>query len=518
MKMKIEPVLLLILDGWGIPENREVSAVDKAGTPFLNELAANYPQTRLLCSGRSVGLPDGVMGNSEVGHLNIGAGRVVYQDIVRIDTAIENGEFFDNNALCSLMDRVKAKNGALHFMGLVSDGGVHSHLRHLCALLEAAKRKGLSEVHVHAITDGRDTAPDGGLGFVKELVGKMAEIGVGRVATVCGRYYAMDRDKRWERTEKAYDLYTRGDGHPAADALSAVQNAYDRGETDAFILPTFVGDAPKTIRDNDGVFFFNFRADRARQITRAFTDPDFDGFSRKTLPTLCGYVCMTEYDASFGLPLAFGPQNLKNTLGEVVAAKGLSQLRIAETEKYAHVTYFFSGGREEPFEGEDRCLVPSPRDVPTYDHKPAMSAVEVTDKAVEHIEKGIYSLIVLNFANMDMVGHTGVMDAAVQAVKTVDQCAARVVRAILDTNGSVLVTADHGNAEKMLTESGRVYTAHTTHPVRLILADDRRKGAVLKEGVLGNIAPTILDILGIEPPPEMTCESLLAEGPEGGKE
>jgi 2,3-bisphosphoglycerate-independent phosphoglycerate mutase len=513
--MTPKPVMLMILDGWGLREADNANAVLAADTPNLDRLIAACPQSRLTTSGEVVGLPPGVMGNSEVGHLNIGAGRIVYQDLLRIDNAIADGSFFENPAINAVMDKVRDGGKTLHLMGLVSDGGVHSQLTHLIALVRLAKRRGLEEVQIHPITDGRDTPPDSGRGYLETLGAALAEIGLGRIATLCGRFYAMDRDKRWERIEKAHALYTQGKGARAADPISAIESAYKGGQTDEFVEPVAIlaadQAAPVVVRDDDGIIFFNFRADRAREITRAFTDPEFAEFERPALPRLCGYLCMTLYDESFDLPMAFPPQHLTGILGEVVSQGGLKQLRIAETEKYAHVTYFFNGGEETPFEGEDRVLIPSPRDVPTYDRKPEMSAVAVTEAVLERIADSRYDLIVLNFANMDMVGHTGVFEAAVKAVETVDACVGRIVAAVQARGGALLITADHGNAERMADENGGPHTAHTTNPVRLLLVDEANKTARLKDGKLGDIAPTILALMGLDQPPEMTGENLLLE-------
>ncbi|GBC61788.1 phosphoglyceromutase [Desulfonema ishimotonii] len=507
------PCMLMILDGWGISPAREGNAVVMADTPFLDMISKEYPETQLLCSGSAVGLPDGIMGNSEVGHLNIGAGRIVYQDLMRINMAIRDRSFFENEALGTVMSAVKAKGSALHLMGLVSDGGVHSQLTHLLALLDMAREKGVERVFVHGILDGRDTSPTAGAGYIAQVQAHIEKHGFGAIATLCGRYYAMDRDQRWERVEKAYRLYTQGEGTPESDPVRAVENAYAREETDEFVRPVLMtspdGQPVATIQDDDGLIFFNFRADRAREISRAFTDPDFDGFPRAVSRRFCGYVTMTLYDERFTFPIAFPPTHLDAILGEVVGQQGLRQLRIAETEKYAHVTYFFNGGEEKPFPGEDRCLVPSPRDVATYDEKPEMSATAVTDELMKRLESGAYDMIILNFANMDMVGHTGVIPAAIRACETVDRCAERIVKKILARGGAVLVTADHGNSEKMLDENGNPHTAHTLNPVRLILADDTRRGVRLRQGKLGDIAPTMLEIMGIEQPGEMTGESLL---------
>ncbi|WP_281492004.1 2,3-bisphosphoglycerate-independent phosphoglycerate mutase [Desulfosarcina cetonica] len=431
--------MLIILDGWGIGIDEPTNAVQMADTPYLDRLLATYPSTRLLCSGKDVGLPAGIMGNSEVGHLNIGAGRIVYQDLMRIDTAIEDGSFFENPQLLAVLDAVAKGDKALHLMGLVSDGGVHSQLTHLFALLDLARRKGLKRVYVHAILDGRDTPPDSGVGYLKQLVAHCTAIGAGAVASICGRYYAMDRDKRWDRVERAYRLYTEGEGHAENDPLSAVQAAYARGETDEFVQPVaIVGDDGRpvaTVNDGDGVIFFNFRADRAREITRAFTEKGFSGFTRRVVPTLVNYTTMTLYEEDFDLPMVFGPVHLDKILGEVVSQAGLNQLRIAETEKYAHVTYFFNGGEETPFANEDRCLIPSPREVATYDQKPEMSAPQVADEVVARLDSGKYDLIILNFANMDMVGHSGVLAAAIKACETVDRCLEKVLDKLLAQGG-----------------------------------------------------------------------------------
>ncbi len=508
-----KPVMLMILDGWGIRPADSGNAVTLARTPNLDRYLAAYPHTQLQTSGEAVGLPDGVMGNSEVGHLNIGAGRIVYQDLKRIDLAIKDGSFFDNAAINALTQSVLEKHQPLHLMGLVSDGGVHSQLTHLFALLDLAKRIGLEKVFVHVILDGRDTAPDAGVGYVTRLQAHIRHLGVGAIASICGRYYAMDRDTRWDRTEQAYRLYTQGIGISAQDPVAAVEAAYDRGETDEFVKPIVLtdnqGQPLACIQDKAGVLFFNFRADRARQITRAFTEKAFEGFNRDIWPRLSGYLCLTQYDENFDLPVAFGPVHLDAILGEIISNQGLSQLRIAETEKYAHVTYFFNGGEEKPFAGEDRCLVPSPRNIPTYDHQPEMSAVAVTGEVLKRVASDQYDLMVLNFANMDMVGHTGRLDAAIKACETVDQCVGQIAEAILAKGGALLITADHGNAETMVEANGRVHTAHTTNPVHLLYINNQQKTVQLETGVLGDIAPTILDVMRIAQPPQMTGNSLI---------
>ncbi|MFH0994831.1 MAG: 2,3-bisphosphoglycerate-independent phosphoglycerate mutase [Pseudomonadota bacterium] len=509
--------LLMILDGWGIRDSSIANAVKLADTPHLNRLKNNYPHTQLLCSGEAVGLPDGVMGNSEVGHMNIGAGRVVYQDLVRINKAVREGDFFENPTLKTILSRISknllADRSALHLIGLVSDGGVHSDIHHLLALLDMARTNGLKQVFVHAILDGRDTPPDSGVAYIGRLKEHICRNNYGDIASICGRFYAMDRDKRWDRTEIAYRLYTEGDGFHEKDPVEAVQKAYQRGEMDEFVKPVVLtdkGDHPLGIlRDGDGVICFNFRSDRVRQITHAFNDAEFPYFKRRILPKLCGYVCMTQYDETFSLPIAFAPVNLKDILGEVISRSKLRQLRIAETEKYAHVTYFFNGGEEKPFPLEDRCMVPSPREVPTYDLKPEMSARTVTEQLLTRLDETAYHLVVLNFANMDMVGHTGFLDAAIRACETVDACVGKIVEKIQAMGGAVLITADHGNAETMADENGHPYTAHTLNPVPLILVDDTRRRASLAPGVLGDIAPTILEIMGIEKPELMTGRSLI---------
>ncbi len=505
--------LLMILDGWGIGAEDQNNPIYLDRTPNPDKFKNTYPHTRLICHGESVGLPDGIMGNSEVGHLNIGAGRVVYQDLVRIDKSIREGALLKNPVFSSVLGKVKSSQSALHLIGLVSDGGVHSQLSHLFALLEMTKQHAIDRVFVHAILDGRDTPPESGIGYVRLLAEKIHELGTGKVATVCGRFYAMDRDTRWDRTEKAWQMYIRGRGGVETDPVEAIKNAYARKETDEFVQPTVITDKNNIplglICDGDGVIFFNFRADRARQITRAFTDPDFDCFKREVFPRLCDYACMTLYDAHFDLPVAFPPVHLTDILGETISRNNLRQLRIAETEKYAHVTYFFNGGEEKSFLLEDRCLIPSPRDVDTYDLKPEMSASELTREVISRINSDLYSLIVLNYANMDMVGHTGIIEAAVKACETLDGCVGEVVSSVLAKKGVVLITADHGNAEQMQDANNQPHTAHTLNPVPFILVDESRKSVLLTQGALGDIAPTVLEILGIDPPEAMTGNSLI---------
>jgi 2,3-bisphosphoglycerate-independent phosphoglycerate mutase len=506
------PLALIILDGWGIREDCTANAVCQARTPQLDALAAAYPTTRLNASGLNVGLPDGQMGNSEVGHLNIGAGRIIYQDLTRISKSIADGDFFANPVLREAMGKTRAAGGRLHLFGLLSDGGVHSHNTHVYALVEMARRAGLSEVFIHAFTDGRDTPPKSAGGYIAELEAELAGIGLGRIATVIGRYYAMDRDNRWERVEQAWRAMVLGEGEPADSGPAAIAAAYAAGETDEFIKPKVVqnnGAAVGTIRDGDGLIFFNFRADRAREITRSFTQSDFAGFSRPQVPGLSAYVCMSEYDETFALPVAFPTESYPDLLGTLVSRAGLKQLRIAETEKYAHVTFFFNGGEETPAPGEDRVLIPSPKEVATYDQKPAMSAVEVTDEVVRRIQSGEYALIVLNYANPDMVGHTGILPAAIAAMETVDVCVGRVVEALLAANGRALITADHGNCEQMSDAGGTPHTAHTANLVPLILVDPQRRDARLREGILADIAPTILALLELPQPAAMTGKNLL---------
>ena len=497
----------MIMDGFGIAP-KEGNAIAAAKTPNLDKLFAQNPLTQIGASGLDVGLPDGQMGNSEVGHTNIGAGRIVYQELTRITKSIQDGDFFQNEAFVDAMENVKKNGSALHLMGLLSDGGVHSHNTHLYGLLEMAKKFGIENVFVHCFMDGRDVPPTSGKDYVAELLKKMEEIGVGRIATVMGRYYAMDRDNRWERVEKAYAAMVYGEGEKAACGLCAMQNSYDADVTDEFVVPTVI-DGAQPIKANDSVIFFNFRPDRAREITRTLVDPDFTGFERKNGFFPLTYVCMTPYDATMpNVEVAFKKESLDNTLGEYISRLGLKQLRIAETEKYAHVTFFFNGGVETQYEGEDRILVHSPK-VATYDLQPEMSAYEVTDKMVEAVESGKYDMIILNFANCDMVGHTGVFDAAVKAVEAVDTCVGRVVDAILAQGGAALITADHGNADHMFDEDGSPFTAHTTNPVPLCVVG---YPCTLKEGGrLADLAPTMLHIMGLEQPKEMTGQSLIAD-------
>ncbi len=500
-----KPVMLMILDGFGYNESEYGNAVKGAKTPNMDKLFAENPHTLIGASGMDVGLPDGQMGNSEVGHTNIGAGRIVYQELTRITKSAADGDFYENEAFLAATENCKKNGSALHLMGLLSDGGVHSHNTHLYALLTLAKRQGLEKVFVHCFMDGRDVPPSSGADYVAQLEEKMREIGVGKIATIMGRYYAMDRDNRWERVEKAYAAMVYGEGNQGNDPVQVMKDSYAAEVTDEFVVPTVCADGK--ISANDSVVFFNFRPDRAREITRTLVDPDFTGFERKNGCFPLTYVCMTQYDATMpGVQVAFKPQSLKNTFGEYVAEKGLKQLRIAETEKYAHVTFFFNGGVEKSYEGEDRVLINSPK-VATYDLKPEMSAYEVTDAVVEKIDSGEYDVIILNFANCDMVGHTGVYEAAVKAVEAVDTCVGRVVDAMKRQGGVVLLTADHGNADKMYEEDGSPFTAHTTNPVPLMVVGHDCK--LRTDGRLADLAPTMLQILGLEQPAEMDGKSLI---------
>lgn len=503
-----KPVILMILDGFGVGLEAEKrgDAIKAAKKPNIDKLFAENPVTKIGASGLDVGLPDGQMGNSEVGHTNIGAGRIVYQELTRITKSIEDGEFFENEALLKAVDNAAQEGKALHIMGLLSNGGVHSHNTHMYAIVELAKKKGVKNVYVHAFLDGRDVPPTSGKDFVEECANKLKEIGLGKIATVMGRYYAMDRDNRWDRVEKAYSAMVYGEGNKACCPVKAVEESYANDVTDEFVVPT-VCEENATVKPGDSIVFFNFRPDRAREITRTFVDPEFKGFERKNGFFPLTYVCMTQYDASMpNVEVAFKPQSLKNTIGEYISNKGMTQLRIAETEKYAHVTFFFNGGVEQPYEGEDRILVKSPA-VATYDLQPEMSAYEVTDKLVAAIKTGKYNMIILNYANCDMVGHTGVFEAAVKAVEAVDECVGKVVTAIREMDGVALITADHGNADKMIDTDGSPFTAHTTNLVPFCVVGypcELREG-----GRLADIAPTMLKIMGLPQPAEMTGESII---------
>ena len=506
--MSKKPVALIIMDGFGYNHSGYGNAIRAAKTPNLDRFLAKYPHTLIGASGMNVGLPDGQMGNSEVGHTNIGAGRIVYQELTRITKSIKDGDFFDNGAFKKAVENCKANDSALHLFGLLSDGGVHSHNTHLYGLLQLAKKEGLTKVYVHCFLDGRDVPPSSGADFVAELAEEIKSIGVGSIATVMGRYYAMDRDNRWERVEKAYAAIVYGEGVQADDAVEAVKASYAQDVTDEFVVPAVI-DKSGMVKANDSVIFYNFRPDRAREITRTFVDDAFDGFERRNGRFPLYYVCMTQYDATMpNVDVAFRPEGLTNTLGEYIAKKGMTQLRIAETEKYAHVTFFFNGGVEAPFENEDRVLIPSPK-VATYDLQPEMSAYPVCEEVVNRIKSGKYDVIILNYANCDMVGHTGVFDAAVKAVEAVDECMGKTVDAVLEMGGVALVTADHGNADKMYEEDGSPFTAHTTNLVPLIIAGADEDIAIREGGVLADLSPTILKIMGIEQPAEMTGESII---------
>ena len=513
MTMKYRPAALIILDGWGYREETGGNAVALADTPALDSLWADHPHTLIVTSGLDVGLPEGQMGNSEVGHMNIGAGRTVYQSLTRITKSIEDGDFFENPVLVEAADNAAGPGRSLHLMGLVSPGGVHSHTDHLLALVRLAKRQGVRNVFVHAFLDGRDTPPRSADGYLAELEEDLKEIGLGEIVSISGRYYAMDRDNRWERVELAYDALSLGKGLSAGSSKEAIESAYARGEDDEFVKPTVItsgSEGPVTIKDGDSVVFFNFRADRAREITRAFTEPDFDGFARERVYSKLYFVTLTEYDAELShVHIAYPPESIDNTFGEYIGSLGMRQLRIAETEKYAHVTFFFNGMIEEPYTGEDRILLPSPK-VATYDLKPEMSAYEVADRAAAEIESGKYDVVILNFANMDMVGHTGVLEAAIKAVHAVDCCVGKVAEAVLAAGGQFLLTADHGNSEEEFDENGQPMTAHTTNPVRLILVRDDDSGLGLKDGgTLADLAPTLLEMMELPQPAEMTGKSLL---------
>ncbi len=508
-----KPLVLLILDGWGHRDAPDDNAIYHANTPCWDKLWAEAPKTLISGSGLDVGLPDGQMGNSEVGHMSLGAGRVVYQNITRIDKAISDGDFFANETYAEAIDRAVAADKAVHIFGLASPGGVHSHENHLLAIIDMAAQRGAKQVYVHAFLDGRDTPPRSAASTLEKLQAKLGEHGCGRVASLCGRYYAMDRDNRWDRVEKAYRLLTEGDSeHRADDALAGLQAAYDRDENDEFVAATVIraeGQADASIKDGDSVLFMNFRADRAREISRAFVEDDFEGFERRQRPQLARFVMTTEYAADIPAPCAFPPETLSNSFGELMAKLGKTQLRIAETEKYAHVTFFFSGGREAEFEGEQRVLVPSP-DVATYDLKPEMSAPEVTEKLVAAISSGDYDTIICNYANGDMVGHTGIYEAAVKAAETIDQSVAQVIAAVKAVGGECLITADHGNCEQMIDhDSGQCHTQHTTELVPFVYIGERQLSMRQDGGRLADVAPTMLKLMGLQQPAEMTGQSLV---------
>src|SRR5690554_5247946 len=508
MSTRPVPTALIILDGWGYREETDSNAIANANTPTWDHLLHTYPNTLIKTSGEAVGLPDGQMGNSEVGHMNLGAGRVVYQDFTRVTKAIRDGEFFENLAICAAVDQAVAAGKAVHIMGLLSDGGVHSHQDHIVAMVELAARRGAEKIYLHAFLDGRDTPPRSAQASIELLDATFARLGKGRIASLIGRYFAMDRDNRWDRVEQAYNLIVDGQGQLRADSpVAGLQAAYARDESDEFVKATVIGE-PVHVEDGDAVVFMNFRADRARELTRDFVGQDFAGFARQRVPQLAGYVMLTQYAASIDAPCAFAPEPLTNVLGEYLANNGKTQLRIAETEKYAHVTFFFSGGREEPFPGEERILIPSPN-VATYDLQPQMSAPEVTDRIVDAIENQRYDVIIVNYANGDMVGHTGVFEAAVKAVECLDECMGRIVAALEKVGGEALITADHGNVEQMEDEvTGQAHTAHTCEPVPFIYVG-KRNVSIREGGVLADVAPTMLKLLGLPQPKEMTGTSII---------
>ena len=507
--MKRKPIMLMILDGFGLNENEKGNAIKLANTPNIDKLMKTWPTTQIHTSGLFVGLPEGQMGNSEVGHTNIGAGRIVYQDLTRITKSIEDGDFFSIKEFVQAIENCQKYHSKLHIMGLLSDGGVHSHIRHLYALLELAKRKDFEDVYVHCFLDGRDTPPASGESYLLKLEDKMKEKGVGKIASISGRFYSMDRDKRWERVQKSYEALVYGKGEKATSAISAIESSYQKEVFDEFVEPTVICNNEEpiaTIENHDSVIFFNFRPDRAREITRSLVDPEFDGFETKPLDL--DYVCFTQYDETIpNVEIAFKPESLKNTFGEYVSKQGLTQLRIAETEKYAHVTFFFNDGEEKQYKGEDRILIPSPK-VQTYDLKPEMSAYEVTKKVVEAVQSDKYDTIILNYANPDMVGHTGNLEATIKAIEVIDECVQKVVDAVEEKNGMIIMTADHGNAEQMIDyKTGEPHTAHTTNPVPLVLIG--AEGIKLKEGKLADLAPTMLELMELKKPEEMTGESLI---------
>ena len=508
------PLLLIVLDGWGEAKPSPFNALSQAKLPTWNKIRNEYPTTLLEASAEAVGLPQKTIGNSEVGHMNIGAGRIVYQDLTRINQSLSDKSFFKNRALIDVAENLKKSNGALHLMGLLSDGGVHSHINHLFALLDFAKAQNLSKVYIHCFMDGRDTPPNAGEGYIKKLEEKIKSVGNAAIATVIGRYYAMDRDKRWERTALAYEALVEGKGNKAAGALQAIASSYEKGTTDEFTLPTVIEKEKKPIgliKDGDVVLFFNYRADRTRQLTLALNKSDFSFFPRVVVPKLAAFVTMTRYEKDYPYPTLFPPQNLDNVLGEVLSKNHLKQFRIAETEKYAHVTYFFNGGQEIEFSGEDRALVPSPRDVATYDLKPEMSANQVMDEVLKRLDQKRYDVIIMNFANADMVGHSGRIDSAIKAVEAVDTCLGKILDKLESLHGMAIVTSDHGNCESMTDENGNPHTAHTLNLVPLVLiTPDKKKYSLRKSGKLCDIAPTMLKLLGVTQPKEMTGQSLIA--------
>ncbi len=509
-----QPVILIVLDGWGINPRKEGNAIAQASIPHMDALSRSFPVSSLSVSGVDVGLPDGQMGNSEVGHMILGAGRIVYQDLTLIHKAIDDGSFYTNPVLLAALRTAKSRSGRLHLMGLLGDGGVHSHQRHLEALMEMGRREQVGRMYLHLFLDGRDTPPNSAEQFVLDLNERLKAYPEARIATVSGRYYAMDRDKRWDRIEKAYLCLTDGAGRKAESALQAIRASYQENVTDEFVVPTAINEylPDSLIRDGDGIIFFNFRADRARQLTRALTAEDFREFPRKRRIDLAIYATLTQYDETFNLPVAYPPRELTNILGEVVSREGIRQLRIAETEKYAHVTYFFNGGEEKKFPGEERILIPSPKDVATYDLKPEMSAREVTEALVKQLRAEAFDMVIANYANADMVGHSGNFEAAIKACEVIDECIGRVVDAALGKRGRIVITADHGNIEQMIDyDTGMIHTAHTTNPVPVILVDEARKGMRLHAGTGSDVAPTLLRLLGVPQPKEMTGRSLIVE-------
>lgn len=511
----VQPVILIILDGFGINPRKEGNAVASASKPNLDSLLRSYPNSRLSMSGEDVGLPAGQMGNSEVGHMILGAGRIVYQDLTLIHKDIEEGKFYKNQVLLQALRATKEKSNRLHLMGLLGDGGVHSHQLHMEAIIEMAKRESIGEVYLHLFLDGRDTPPHSAEQFMLDLNEKLKAYPNVKIATLSGRYYAMDRDKRWDRVEKAYACLTEGVGNRADSVLEAIRESYKKNVTDEFVLPTVInGVVPAgLIRDGDGVIFFNFRADRARELTRAFTEAEFKDFPRKQRLNLATYTTMTQYDETFKLPVAYNPREIRKILGEIASASKIQQLRIAETEKYAHVTYFFNGGEEKKFPGEERILIPSPKDVATYDLKPEMSARPVTEALIKHLREQEVGLVIANYANADMVGHTGNFEASVKAVEVIDECLGKVVDAVLGKKGKIVITADHGNIEQLIDyDTGMPHTAHTTNLVPVILVDEERKTSRLNQGTAIDVAPTVLQLLGLSQPKEMTGHSLIVEG------
>ena len=511
----VQPVILIILDGFGINPRKEGNAVASASKPNLDSLLRSYPNSRLSMSGEDVGLPAGQMGNSEVGHMILGAGRIVYQDLTLIHKDIEEGKFYKNQVLLQALRATKEKSNRLHLMGLLGDGGVHSHQLHMEAIIEMAKRETIGEVYLHLFLDGRDTPPHSAEQFMLDLNEKLKAYPNVKIATLSGRYYAMDRDKRWDRVEKAYACLTGGTGNRADSVLEAIRESYKKNVTDEFVLPTVInGVVPAgLIRDGDGVIFFNFRADRARELTRAFTEAEFKDFPRKQRLNLATYTTMTQYDETFKLPVAYNPREIRKILGEIASASKIQQLRIAETEKYAHVTYFFNGGEEKKFPGEERILIPSPKDVATYDLKPEMSARPVTEALIKHLREQEVGLVIANYANADMVGHTGNFEASVKAVEVIDECLGKVVDAVLGKKGKIVITADHGNIEQLIDyDTGMPHTAHTTNLVPVILVDEERKTSRLNQGTAIDVAPTVLQLLGLSQPKEMTGHSLIVEG------